>query len=168
MTIAPVKEHTGLDMRSVDGKATPMSAPGTTSQDLVRRSREALSALAAQFLLGMGANLLGSPEENTGAAQVVSGIVLGLHALVGIGLIVVAVRVWLVARRDGLAQRAALWAFIVIILTFLAGVGTMITGSDWLSFAMSVGFVVAAGLYVAVGAAALTRRQSAARTQTPS
>jgi FtsH-binding integral membrane protein len=125
---------------------------------LVRRSREALSALAAQFLLGMGANLLGSPAENDGAARVVAGIVLGLHALVGIGILVVAVRVWLTARREGVAQQAALWAFVVVVLTFLAGVGTMLTGSDWLSFAMSVGFVAAAVLYVAVGARALVRR----------
>lgn len=152
-------------MRIVERKGPPMSAASSnTSEDLVRRSREALSALAAQFLLGMGANLLGSPEDNTGAARIVAGIVLGLHALVGIGLIVVAVRAWLVARREGIARRAALWAFIVIILTFLAGVGTMFTGSDWLSFAMSVGFVAAAALYVAVGAIALARRQSA-RTQ---
>ena len=140
------------------------TASSNTSQALVRRSREALSALGAQFLLGMGANLLGSPEENTGAAQVIAGIVLGLHALVGIGVIVVAVRVWLVARREGVAQRAALWGFIVIILTFLVGVGTMITGSDWLSFAMSVGFVAAAALYIAVGARALARQSSSATT----
>jgi hypothetical membrane protein len=106
----------------------------------------------------MGANLLGSPAENDGAARVVAGIVLGLHALVGIGILVVAVRVWLTARREGVAQQAALWAFVVVVLTFLAGVGTMLTGSDWLSFAMSVGFVAAAVLYVAVGARALVRR----------
>ena len=140
------------------------TASSNTSEALVRRSREALSALGAQFLLGMGANLLGSPEENTGAAQVIAGIVLGLHALVGIGVILVAVRVWLVARREGVAQRAALWGFIVIILTFLVGVGTMITGSDWLSFAMSVGFVAAAALYIAVGARALARQSSSATT----
>lgn len=130
------------------------------SADLVRRSREALSALAVQFLLGMGANLLGSPEENDGAARVFSGIVLGLHALVGIGLIIVSVRVWTTARRAGTGQRAALWAFIVVIATFLVGVGTMFTGSDWLSFAMSVGFVAAAALYVAVGASALARQRA--------
>lgn len=135
-----------------------MSTPMNTTTDLTGRSREALSALAAQFLLGMGANLVGTPEENTGGAQVVAGILLGLHALVGIGLLIVAVRVWLVARRDGLAQRAALWALIIIVLTFLVGVGTMLTDSGWLSFAMSVGFVAAAALYVAVGATALTRR----------
>jgi hypothetical protein len=129
-----------------------------TTPALVRRSREALSALAAQFLLGMGANLVGTPEENTGGAQVVAGILLGLHALVGIGLLIVAVRVWMTARREGYAQGAALWGLIIIVATFLVGVGTMITDSGWLSFAMSVGFIAAAGLYVAVGAQALTRR----------
>ncbi|WP_052226251.1 hypothetical protein [Microbacterium mangrovi] len=134
-----------------------MSTPVQSTEALVRRSREALGALGAQFLLGMGANLVGTPQENSGGAQVVAGILLGLHALVGIGLIIVSVRVWLVARRVGVAQRAALWGFIVIILTFLAGVGTMITDSGWLSFAMSVGFVADAALYIAVGARALSR-----------
>lgn len=139
-----------------------MSTPTTSPEALVRRSREALSTLAVQFLLGIGINLIGSPEENSGAAGIVAGIVLGLHALVGIGLIVVSVRVWLVARREGLAQRSALWAFIVIILTFLVGVGTMFTDSGWMSFLMSVGFVAAAALYVAIGASALTRRSASA------
>lgn len=137
-----------------------MSTLPNSSADLVRRSREALSALAVQFLLGMGANLIGSPEENEGAARVFAGILLGLHALVGIGLIVVAVRVWTTARRAEVAQNAGLWAFIVIVATFLAGVATMFTGSDWLSFLMSVGFVAAAALYVAVGAGALVRQRS--------
>ncbi|MFH8253217.1 hypothetical protein ACH3VR_22820 [Microbacterium sp. B2969] len=133
-----------------------------SSEALVRRSREALSALALQFLLGMGANLLGSPDENSGAAQIVAGVILGLHALVGIGVIIVAVRVWLVARRQGVAQRPALWAFIVIILTFLAGIGTMVTDSGWMSFLMSVGFVAAAALYVRVGFIALAPARSSA------
>jgi hypothetical protein len=133
-------------------------------EGLVRRSREALSALGLQFLLGMAANLIGAPEENTGAGVVVAGIVLALHALVGIGLIVVAVRTWSAARAAAVSVRTALWAFVVIILTFLAGVGTMLTGNDWLSFLMSVGFVAAAALYVGVGASALVRsRASVAR-----
>ncbi|NNC12186.1 hypothetical protein HII28_09890 [Planctomonas sp. JC2975] len=139
-----------------------MSANVSPADALVGRSREALSALALQFLLGMGANLVGSPEENHGGGEVVAVILLSLHGLVGIGLIVVAVRAWTAARRHHLAERTALWAFIVIILTFLAGVGTMITDSGWLSFAMSVGFVVAAALYIGVGAAALTRQRVAA------
>lgn len=137
-----------------------MSTSLNASPVLVRRSREALSTLAVQFLLGMGANLIGSPEENDGGARVVAGIILGLHALVGIGVIVVAVRVWLAARREGVAQTAALWAFIVIILTFLVGVGTMFTGSGWMSFLMALGFVVAAALYVVIGAGALRGQRS--------
>ena len=137
-----------------------MSTSLNASPVLVRRSREALSTLAVQFLLGMGANLIGSPEENDGGARVVAGIILGLHALVGIGVIVVAVRVWLAARREGVAQTAALWAFIVLILTFLVGVGTMFTGSGWMSFLMALGFVVAAALYVVIGAGALRGQRS--------
>jgi hypothetical membrane protein len=137
-----------------------MSTPLNASPVLVRRSREALSTLAVQFLLGMGANLIGSPEENDGGARVVAGIILGLHALVGIGVIVVSVRVWLAARREGVAQTPALWAFIVIILTFLVGVGTMFTGNGWMSFLMALGFVVAAALYVVIGAGALRRQRS--------
>lgn len=140
--------------------STSLSTSPNTSTVLARRSREALSTLAVQFLLGMGANLIGSPEENGGGARVVAGVILGLHALVGIGVIVVAVRVWLAARREGVAQGAALWAFIVIILTFLVGVGTMFTGSGWMSFLMALGFVVAAALYVVVGAGALVRQRS--------
>ncbi|WP_258045979.1 hypothetical protein [Leifsonia shinshuensis] len=138
------------------------TSPATVSPAaVVRRSREALSALAVQFLLGMGANLLGSPAEDDGAARVFASIVLGLHALVGIGVIVVAVRAWLTARRADVAPRAALWAFVVILLTFLAGVGTMLTGSEWLSFLMSAGFVAAAALYVVIGARALAQRSAA-------
>jgi hypothetical protein len=138
-----------------------MSAPDSSPDLLVRRSREALSALALQYLLGIAANLIGSPEENSGAGAVVAGIILGLHALVGIGLIVVSVRVWLAARRTAVARSAALWGFIVIIVTFLAGVGTMFTDNGWLSFLMAFGFLVAAALYVAIGARALTRTPTA-------
>ncbi|MGA0567444.1 hypothetical protein ACO2Q7_08940 [Rathayibacter sp. KR2-224] len=139
-----------------------MTTAPRTPEKLMRRSREALSALAVQFLLGMGANLIGSPEENGGTARVLAGIILGLHALVGIGLIVVAVRVWLAARAEHTAERSALWAFIVVILTFLAGIATMFTGNDWLSFLMAVGFVASAALYVMTGAAALAVRRSPA------
>ena len=132
----------------------------SSAEKLTRRSREALYTLGLQFLLGMAANLIGSPEENSGAGAAVAGIVLGLHALVGIGLIVVSVRVWMAARAERAGVRSALWAFIVIILTFLAGVGTMMTGNGWLSFLMSVGFVVAAALYVAIGAGALLRQRA--------
>jgi hypothetical protein len=126
-----------------------MSTPSTAPQDqLLRRSREALVALGVQFLLGMGANLIGAPDENSGASTVIAGVVLGLHILVGIGVVVVAIRVWMTARRQQVGDPEALWALVVVCVTFLSGVATMLTGNGWLSFVMAAGFLVAAALYV--------------------
>ncbi|GAA4156683.1 hypothetical protein [Leifsonia shinshuensis] len=125
-----------------------MSAPAagpTPSETLRRRSREALTALAVQFLLGMAANLIGDPKGTF--AIVVDTIIVILHILVAIGLVAVSIRVLLAARKAGLGQRLALWGLIVIVITFLAGVGTMATGSEWASYLMAVGFLVAAALY---------------------
>ncbi|CAM5470486.1 hypothetical protein [Leifsonia shinshuensis] len=125
-----------------------MSAPAagpTPSEALRRRSREALTALAVQFLLGMAANLIGDPKGTF--AIVVDTIIVILHILVAIGLVAVSIRVLLAARKAGLGQRLALWGLIVIVITFLAGVGTMATGSEWASYLMAVGFLVAAALY---------------------
>jgi hypothetical protein len=126
--------------------ATPASAaaPGAP-EALRRRSREALTALAVQFLLGMAANLIGEPEGTF--ATVADTVIVILHILVAIGLIIVGVRVLLVARKASLGERAALWGLIVIIVTFLAGVLTMVTGNEWASYLMAVGFLVAAALY---------------------
>ena len=115
------------------------------SVSLRRRSREALTALAVQFLLGMAANLIGEPESTF--VIVVDTIIVILHILIAIGLVVVAIRVLLAARKAELGQSLALWGLVVIIVTFLAGVGTMITGNDWASYVMAAGFLVAAALY---------------------
>jgi hypothetical protein len=123
---------------------TTISAPNR----LQRRSREALSALGVQFLLGMGADLIGPPAENEGAGRVVGGVVLGLHVLVGIGLVVVAARLLAVARADDVGRTEALWALVVVVVTFLVGIATVLTGSGWLSFLMAAGFAAAAALYV--------------------
>jgi hypothetical protein len=125
-----------------------MSAPAagpTPAEALRRRSREALSALALQFLLGMAANLIGEPKGTF--AIVVDTIIVILHIVVAIGLVVVSIRVLLAARAAGVGQRLALWGIVVIVITFLAGVGTMVTGNEWASYLMAVGFLVAAALY---------------------
>jgi hypothetical protein len=113
-----------------------------------RRSREALSALAVQFLLGMGANLIGAPGENSGGGRITAAVVLGLHILVGIGVVVVAVRLLAAARAEGIGRPEALWALVAVVVTFLLGVGTTLTGSEWMSFLMAAGFTVSAALYV--------------------
>ena len=120
----------------------------TTPSKLLRRSREALSALALQFLLGMGANLVGTPEDNADGGRVVAGILLGLHVLVGIGVVIVSIRVLLAAREQHLGERAAIWALVVLSATFVIGFGTMFTGSGWLSFLMAAGWLAGVGLYV--------------------
>jgi hypothetical protein len=125
-----------------------MSAPAagpTPAEALRRRSREALSALALQFLLGMAANLIGEPKGTF--AIVVDTIIVILHIVVAIGLVVVSIRVLLAARAAGVGQRLAVWGIVVIVITFLAGVGTMVTGNEWASYLMAVGFLVAAALY---------------------
>ena len=115
------------------------------AESLRRRSREALSALAVMFLLGMAANLIGEPTGTF--VIVVDSIIMGLHILIAIGLVAVGVRALLAARKTALGERAALWGLIVIIVTFLAGVLTLITGNEWASYVMSVGFLAAAALY---------------------
>ncbi|MEY9852876.1 lysylphosphatidylglycerol synthetase-like protein (DUF2156 family) [Leifsonia sp. EB41] len=124
--------------------AAPSASPSPTDS-LRRRSREALSALALQFLLGMAANLIGDPKGTF--AIVVDTIIVILHILVAIGLVVISIRLLLAARTAGVGQRLALWGLIVIVITFLAGVGTMVTGNEWASYVMAAGFLVAAALY---------------------
>lgn len=122
--------------------ATTASAPTL----LHRRSREALSALAVEFVLGMGVNLL--PDDGSAAVRVLRSVVLGLHVLVAIGIVIVAVRVLLAARRQGIGATEALWALVAAAVTFVAGVLTILVHSDWFSFAMALGFLVTAVLYI--------------------
>lgn len=128
-----------------ESASAPAAATPSAAESLRRRSREALSALAAMFLLGMGVNLIGEP---TGTFATVSyAIILILHLLIAIGLVAVSVRLLLAARKAALGERAALWGLIVVIVTFVAGVITVATKNDWASYVMSVGFLVAVALY---------------------
>ncbi|MCU1475135.1 hypothetical protein [Amnibacterium sp.] len=134
-----------------------MSAATTTTSDrLVRRSREALSALAVEFLLGMSVNLL--PDD--GAARLIRSIVLGLHVLIGIGIVIVAARLLAVARQEGLARREAAWGLAVVTATLVDGVLTVLLDSGWLSFVMAAGFLAATLLYVRTLLVGVTARRA--------
>lgn len=123
-----------------------MSTTATiTSARLMRRSREALSALAVEFLLGMIVNLL--PDDGT-VAPVLHAAALGLHVLVGIGVVVVAVRVLGAARQEDVVVRQAGWALVVVAATFIAGVLTVVLHSEWLSLLMAAGFLASTLMYV--------------------
>lgn len=121
------------------------AAAATPAAHLRRRSREALTALAVQYLLGMAANLIGEPDSTV--VRVIDAIIVILHILIAVGLVVVSIRVLLAARSAGVGERLALWGLVVMVVTFLAGVLTIAIGSDWASYAMAVGFLVAAALY---------------------
>ena len=117
-----------------------------TAVRLGSRLRQLLAMLAAEFLLGMGANLIGLPSEVTGTARVATLTLIGLHAVLALGIVIVAVLVSMSARPTQLRRRTTL-GMASVIVTFLAGVGTLMTGSPWLSYVMAAGFLVAAGLY---------------------
>ena len=111
-------------------------------------ARRQVMMLSAQFLLGIAVALIGQPSETTGTAHTASNVLLGLHVLVAIAIVAVAVRIILVARASGEdARRQAYWGGVVIGLTFVAGVITMITKNNWWSYAMAVGFIASLLLY---------------------
>jgi hypothetical protein len=115
---------------------------------LNRRARSQLSQLGLQFLLGMGVNLIGLPSENTGAAKVITGILLGLHVLLSLGLLVVAALCLLRSGPlDDALRNQALVGAVLIVLSFVAGILDTSLGSHWWSFLMALGFIGAFFVY---------------------
>ena len=113
-----------------------------------REARNQLLFLSAQFLLGMAVNLIGQPSQTTGAAHAVSTVLLGLHAVVAIGLVAGAVMVIRAARGGGDRPRQLARSGAVLIgLTAIAGMMTVITKSNWWSYGMATGFIASLLLY---------------------
>jgi hypothetical protein len=106
-------------------------------------------ALSAQFLIGMALALIGQPSQTTGAAHTASDVLLGLHILVAAGLIAAAAQIIRFARGDRQRQLAYGGAA-AIVLTVGTGVLTVITKSNWLSYAMAVGFITSLLVYVSL------------------
>jgi hypothetical protein len=104
--------------------------------------------LTVAFLLGMGVNLIGVPDETTGAAKVVTSIALGLHVLVALGLLVVAALcLWGSGELTAAARNLALTGLVLTVVTIATGVLTLTTGSNWWSFVMAVGFIASFLVY---------------------
>jgi len=116
--------------------------------DVRRNARHQVMGLSAQFLIGMAISLIGQPSETTGAAHTASNVLLGLHVLVAIILIAGAAGVIRAARGSDRQRRLARWGAAAIVLTFGAGVTTLITKNNWWSYAMAVGFIVSLLVYV--------------------
>lgn len=129
---------------------------------LKRRARGQLSMLLAQLLLGMAVNLIGQPMETSGPPKVASAVFLILHILIGIGLLAGAILVAVNAGRAEPSLSGLAWiGFAVVVVTFAAGVLTMITNSGWWSYLMAAGTT---GLLVIYGILSVRPGQSRATT----
>jgi lysylphosphatidylglycerol synthetase-like protein (DUF2156 family) len=135
------------------------------SESTRRHARHQVIGLSAQFLFGMAISLIGQPSETTGVAHAASNVLLGLHVLVAVVLVIGAVGVVRAARGSERKRRLAHWGAAAIVLTFGAGVATLITRNDWLSYTMAVGFIVSlliyGGLLVQASSAATQSQQEA-------
>jgi len=127
---------------------TTSRAARASRKDARHLARRQVMMLSAQFLLGIAVALIGQPSETTGAAHTASNVLLGLHALVAIALVALAVRIIRAARASGEGSRRLVhWGAATTGLTFVAGVITMITKNNWWSYAMAVGFIASLLLY---------------------
>ena len=151
---------------TVENEKTTVQATSASRMDMRREARIQLGFLSAQFLIGMAINLIGQPSEIAGAAHTVSIVLLGLHVVVGIGLVGGAVMVIRAARGGGKRPRQLARSGAVLIgLTVIAGVMTVITKNNWWSYAMAAGFIASVLLYGTL----LVRAQSPApQPQQPS
>ena len=120
---------------------------GTRRRDVRHHARDQVLGLSAQFLFGMAISLIGQPSETTGVAHAASNVLLGLHVLVAVALVIGAVGVVRAARRRDRERRLARWGAAAIAATFGAGVATLLTKNDWLSYTMAVGFIVSLLIY---------------------
>ena len=118
--------------------------------DVRRAARHQVIGLSAQFLLGTAIALIGQPAETTGVAHTASNVLLGLHVLVAVVLIAGAAGVVRATGSGGRPRRLAYLGAAAIVLTFGAGITTLITKNDWWSYAMAVGFIVSLLSYVSL------------------
>jgi hypothetical protein len=112
---------------------------------LMLRTRAILGMLIIQFLLGMSVNLIGSP--GSGLTKTLDDIILILHILIAIGLVIAAVfTIRTAAKLGGQWPRLTRTGASGIGLAFIGGLGTMASQgslSNWLSYLMSIGFILA-------------------------
>ncbi|MGE5135764.1 MAG: hypothetical protein ACM32E_22995 [Gemmatimonadota bacterium] len=100
--------------------------------------------LASVFLLGMVVNLTGLPSQTSGAAHLASLAFLAAHVLIALGLVAGTVMLLRAAARlGGRWRRQAVVGAAAITVAFAAGILTLMTGSNWWSYAMAAGFIAA-------------------------
>ena len=119
-----------------------------SEQALLMRTRGQLSMLSVMFVLGMAVNLIGMPDEVTGTSATATKVFLGLHGIIGLGLLVGAILTVIQASKvDPRLNKLATAGAVGVVLTFIAGVLTTSTKNNWWSYAMAIGFIVSFWIY---------------------
>jgi hypothetical protein len=107
-------------------------------------ARHQVMGLASVFLLGMAVNLIGLPSQTSGVAHLASVAFLAAHALIALGLVIGTVLLLRAAARLGGRWRGQATAgAAAIAVAVAAGILTVITSSNWWSYAMAAGFIAA-------------------------
>ena len=116
---------------------------------LALRARAQVAMLTVMFLLGMAVNLIGMPSETSGLAKTFTSIFLGLHALIGLGLLVGAFLTIRLASAAGENLMRLAWVGgLLVLITFIAGVLTLAFNNDWWSYLMAAGFIASYLVYI--------------------
>ncbi len=107
-------------------------------------ARHQVMGHSSVFLLGMVVNLTGLPSQTSGAAHLASLAFLAAHVLIAVGLVAGTVMLLRAAAHLGGRWRSqAITGAAAITVAFATGILTMVTGSNWWSYAMAAGFIAA-------------------------
>jgi peptidoglycan/LPS O-acetylase OafA/YrhL len=141
-----------------DGHIVPgLPADLTKARHLARHQ---IMGLTATFLLGMAVNLIGPPSQTSGGAHTASLAFLAAHMLIALSLVlgaVMLVRATPSGRRTW--RKQAILGAAAISVTAAAGVLTLLTQSNWWSYAMAAGFITALLVYGSILAQPEPRRR---------
>jgi len=120
--------------------AKPASPGPIPSNKLFSGVRHLLIMIIAQFLLGMAINLIGLPSETTAFARIATSVILGIHILVALDLIAMAILT--IRRTMGTADATLSWYGAGgILLAIVGGALVFSPGAGWWSYVMTIGAV---------------------------
>ena len=123
-----------------------MTVPGLPAHLAKARhlARHQVMGLTGTFLLGMAVNLIGLPSQTSGGAHIASLAFLAVHLLIALGLVLGAVMLLRTTPRGRrLWRKQAVLGAAAISVATAAGVLTLLTKSNWWSYAMTAGFISA-------------------------
>lgn len=107
-------------------------------------ARHQVMGLTGTFLLGMAVNLIGLPSQTSGGGHIAGLAFLAAHVLIALGLVLRAVMILrAIPRGSGMWRKQAILGAAAISATTAAGVLTLLTKSNWWSYAMAAGFITA-------------------------